>query len=165
MTKRLYTTHIRYRLHIVSYTPSLSPHATMLSKWQIANGMKNIFYFFFILAISPNFACLLWKWARFFSILCSLVPPWPRSNAVARSFVRSNVIFSFFIHYPVILAFVHIWFTLIFEGACVRLLVGPLRHGARFVTIVHQYIIAVWEWNLITLCAKSALYGNKSSWD
>lgn len=102
MTKRLYTTHIRYRLHIVSYTPSLSPHATMLSKWQIANGMKNIFYFFFILAISPNFACLLWKWARFFSILCSLVPPWPRSNALACSLARSNVIFFFFIHYPVI---------------------------------------------------------------
>lgn len=95
MTKRLYTTHIRYRLHIVSYTPSLSPHATMLSKWQIANGMKNIFYFFFILAISPNFACLLWKWARFFSILCSFVPPWPRSNAVACSLARSNVIFFF----------------------------------------------------------------------
>lgn len=130
MTKRLYTTHIRYRLHIVSYTPSLSPHATMLSKWQIANGMKNIFYFFFILAISPNFACLLWKWARIFFLLFSallfLLGP-----VLTLLLARSNVIFFF---YPLSshLVFVHIWFTLIFEGACVRLLVGPLRHGASF---------------------------------
>lgn len=95
MTKRLYTTHIRYRLHIVSYTQSLSPHATMLSKWQIANGMKNIFYFFFILAISPNFACLLWKWARFFLFYALL---FLLGLILTLLLTRSNIIVSFFFY-------------------------------------------------------------------
>lgn len=159
------TTNTAYMLgiYLVFNSVFFSPSTQQISSKQMTNCKWHEKYFLFRFLLRPlfssNFVSFVIKFSRFFSSSLFIF------------------FFLFLFHFVCAVSFLSVWalngpvrvyavalilcfFVLCQLGRCMR------RHYARFVVIVHPiYHLLFGSENLITLCAKSALYGNKSSWD